>query len=149
MIRYNAKDFARARMHGYSDVFKIINTDLTTAVNNTQQAINLTALSIGDIVDNQVLMEVRTPSTGLTTCTASLGVTGAVTQFLPANDMVAGNLYFVEANTVAPYPTIAASKFLVINFTPGASEALNACTALEVWIWAKIFRITDRTTLQL
>ena len=148
MTRYHLKDLTIARMYGFTDVFKLTNTDLTQSANNTQQSVNLTTLNLGDIVNQEVLLEVRTASTGLATCTASVGVTGAVTQLIGASDCVAGNLYFVPTGSTASYPTIAAGKSLLVNFTPGASEALNACTALELYVWCSITRLTDRNTIQ-
>lgn len=146
MRHYHTKLDQFTRVGGFTDVVAVYNTDLTQAVNNTVQTVNLTtlALALGDIVSPEIIMEVITPSVGLTTCTCSVGVTGALTQFIAAQDMVAGNKYFVPANTVGAYADIAAAKFLTATFTPGAAEALSACTALEVRFWFKISRKADR-----
>lgn len=153
MKNYHLKNVQSSRLGGFTDLWIIKQTaassgDLTQTTNNTQQAITLSALAIGDIVLMDLFMEVRTVGAGLATFTASVGVTGALTQFIAAQDMLAGNVYFAQASSVAPYATIAASKNLVVNFTPGASEALASATALELWIWAKISRLSDRNTIQ-
>lgn len=149
MTRYVLKDITVSRL-GFTTVFQYTQADLTAqTTNNTQFALVLSALNLGDVVDNFMVLEVITPSVGLATCTVSVGVTGALTQFIAASDNTsAGNLYFCPANTVAPYPTIATGKNLVANFTPGSSEPLSNCTALTGRVWATISRATDRQTIQ-
>lgn len=129
----------------FTDLFVIKSTDFTTAVNNTAQSFTLAALAIGDIVEGIGLLEVKTVVAGLVTCTADVGVTGALTQYINGVDCVgAGAIAFVPAGSANPFACIAANKSLLATFHPGAAEALASATAGEVWIWARISRVADR-----
>jgi len=146
MKHYLLKNEQFSRLHGFTDLVIVNSTDFTQSANNTAQALNLNSVDLakGDIVYPQLLIEVRTATVGLATCTVSLGITGAVTQFSSANDTIAGNVYFTPANSVAPYPVVATGKRVIANFVPGASEALTTATAGEYWFWLKISRLADR-----
>lgn len=145
MKHYNQKDVVGAGAPGnYTDLFIITYADFTETTDNTAQAINLLALTIGDEIKD-ALMEVKTNTAGLTTSTVSLGVTGAVTQIIAAsNTLAAGTEYYVPAGTTAKYPVTAADKYLVANGVCGAAEALADATAGEIWFWVSICRKSDR-----
>lgn len=132
---------------GFTDVWRITQTDLTETTNNTTQALTLVTLAVGDIVDQEAfILEVVTNGATLATYTCSLGVTGAVTQILGASNLLAaGAEYYAPAESVARY--VAASSIAVLaTFTPGAAEALASGTALDILIWGRISRKKERST---
>jgi hypothetical protein len=132
---------------GFTDVWRITQSDLTETTNNTTQAITLLALAVGDIVKQEdFVLEVVTNGATLVTYTVSLGITGAVTQILGAsNVLAAGAEYFAPAESVANYPVTSATNLLA-TFTPGAAEALASGTALDILIWGRISRKKERST---
>jgi hypothetical protein len=136
-----------AKLAGYTDVWRVVQADLTETTNNTPQAITLLALKLGDIVlQPDFFIEVVTNGATLATYTVSLGVTGALTQIIGnSNVLAAGAEYFAPANSVAPY-VVAADINLVANFIPGAAEALASGTALDLLIWGRIMRLKERST---
>lgn len=132
---------------GFTDVWRITQTDLTETTNNTTQAITLITLAVGDIVDQEsFILEVVTNGATLVTFTCSLGVTGAVTQILGAsNILAAGAEYFAPAESVARY-VAAASIAIIATFTPGAAEALASGTGTDLLVWGRISRKAERST---
>jgi hypothetical protein len=131
---------------GFTDLFVVTLADATETTDDTDQAIKLLDLAVGDIVYPNVLMEVKSNAAGLTTANASVGINDALTAFVAASSLLAaGNEYFVPAESAPPYATVATGKSLVINLDPGAdTAALSDLTALEVWVWVQISRKSDR-----
>lgn len=123
-------------------------SDFTAA--GTSQTIALTDLAIGDIVLNHAVLYVKTKlaGTSLSAAAASVGVTGATTQFLNAVDVytnatAAGGTFVSGAPSA--YATQAASKQLLLTMaTTGCN--LSALTAGELWIYAKLTRIAEFLT---
>lgn len=141
---------------GFTDLFVVGMThragatDFIETTNDLDQVITLTDLALGDIVWPDSCLLVKTAVAGLTAANASLGVTGAVTQFIANSSLLSGgNKYFVPAGTLAPYATIASSKSLILNIDPAANtEHVSSVTAGELWIYAKISRFADMVTLR-
>ena len=136
---------------GFTDLFVLTHADLTETTDNTAQAIVLTALDIGDVVFPNMLLEVVTNASGgsVSTCTGSVGVTGALTQFIGNSNLLsAGNEYFAPANTVAPYVCVAGSINVEANFIPDSGHDLEDLTAGEFWVWACISRSGERALVK-
>lgn len=130
---------------GYTDLFVVKAADMTSF---SALTINLCALAIGDIVWQEVLLEVKTLVTGPSVApTASVGVTGAVTQMIGVSLVKSGNQYFTPAAAAAAYPTVAASKFLVLDLQAGGGDGA-AATAGEIWVYARISRVAERNTVR-
>ena len=143
MRHYRLKQEERAGI-GFTDLFVLTHADLTEAADNTVQAVVLSALAVGDLVMNNTLLEVRTNANVVAAVTASVGVVGALEQFVAnSNLLAAGSEYFTVINTVAPYVATAAVD-MVANFIPGANDNLLEITAGEFWIWATINRRAER-----
>jgi hypothetical protein len=131
---------------GFTDLFKVTHNDLTMATAATGQTLTLATLRTGDVIFTGLLLEVKEAFAGCTTLTASLGVDGALTQFLAGTTMKS-LACMVPANTVAAYPATATKSFQLAFASPGAGESLVNATAGELWIWATLFRTSDRAIL--
>lgn len=133
-------------MSGFTHNFVLKIADMTTLVNGTK--INLCPLAIGDIVfPSKLLMETRTPIVGPTgTPTASVGITGAVTQFTAASSIIAGATAQIAPTAAAAYVVTAATN-LVLDFEAGGGNGA-AATAGEIWVWVSMALIADRSTLR-
>ena len=133
---------------GFTDVFQVVEADLTTAVDNTVQAITLDQLAIGDVVGNNMILEVRTNANVVASITASVGVTASLLAFIGnSNLLAAGVEYYTQAGTVAPYVATAAIDMLM-NFIPGASDNVAEITTGEWLLWCTISRAADRLSIQ-
>jgi hypothetical protein len=145
MKHYRASTSRQIAAMGYTDLFVVTHADLTTTTNNTAESEVLDALAIGDIVDPKMLLEVKTNANVVASVTASVGVTGALTQFIGnSNLLAAGDEYYAPAGSVGAYATIASGKSLEMNFIPGASNNVDEITAGEFWLWCNISRKSER-----
>lgn len=131
---------------GFTHCFQLLQEHFTETTNNTPQAITLMTLKAGDVFFGQdCMMEVKVNGATLATYTVSLGVTGALTQFIGnSNVLAAGAEYFAPAESVAPY-VATADIALVANGICGAAEALASGTGLEMYIWCKISEKKERS----
>ena len=130
-------------MTGFTDVFVLDKSDMTTLVNGTQ--VTLCKLAAGDIVfPSRMFQEVKTAVTGPTgTPTMSVGVTGTATQFTAATSIIATG---AVAPTSAP-AYVAAATNLIVDFEAGGGNGA-AAAAGEIWVWASISRAADRSVLK-
>jgi hypothetical protein len=144
---------------GFSDLFVIPYTDaaLVAAVaDNTAVAVTLTALALGDVVKQDVIVE---PSIGWTgpsdlTATVSVGVTGTATALTPALTITtAGAATAVSTadtsdnQTNAHYAASTAIN-MIATFTPDADSGIDEFTAGELKIWANISRAASRLRVE-
>lgn len=139
----------------FTHLFVLTHEDLTESTDNTAQSFNLTGvdLVVGDVVQD-VLLDVRTAfakgTAGGTAYTnavnATVGVTGAATQFLGNSDIRSAVPYAV-ANSVAPYAVAATGKKLILVVTPGAGEDALEASAGELHVYARISRKSDRPAI--
>lgn len=137
----------RMKFAGMTDLFVVTHEDLTTATVNTPQAIVLDRLLLGDVVHGRdVFYQTKTPFAGLATCTMSVGLTGALTQFTLATSVLSGP-GATALGSGGGYSVIADID-LVANFVGGAAEGLLAANAGEVLIWFRINRLRDRLRVQ-
>jgi hypothetical protein len=125
--------------------FVIGHADLTETADNTAQSITLMALEFHDVVSHHMIVDVTTAFSGgsVTTCTLSIGVTSALTQFVNGQDVMAAGA-IVPAATVADYPVPSGGKTLYATFTPDASHDLEDLTAGELEIFVTIDRTAER-----
>ena len=146
MKHYLLKD--PAAFAGMTDLFVLTHEDLTESADNTAQAVVLDALNVGDVVFPNMVLDVTENANVVATVTASVGVTGALTQFIGnSNLLAAGSEHYSTANSVAAYVTTSAVN-LEVNFIPGAADNLAEITAGEFWLYACISRKLDRLTLR-
>lgn len=143
MKHYHLKREEQAGI-GYTDLFIVTQADFTEAVDNTNQSITLASLAVGDVVMNNVLLEVRTNANVVAAVTGAVGVTGSTAALLAAaNLLAAGDEYYISGASIAPYVAIAAVDLLFTG-DPGTTDNLAEMTAGEFWIWASISRKADR-----
>lgn len=155
MKHYRLSAAQRAANHGYTDLFVISKADLTTATDNTAQAVTLTALVAGDVVYQDALLDVVSAWTGPSdlTATVSIGVTASATAITAALTLVtagtaaaAGTAALSPTQTNAPY--VASTGINVIaTFTPDADSAVSDFTAGELLVWLKVNRRAERKTI--
>jgi len=147
---------------GKTDLFVIeAGVDLTESTDNTDQVLTLDALAFGDVVQNNVLVEINlalgttaagtgTPSAD-TAVAVSLGVTGAATQFLGASAVfaagaaTAAKTAYASANSVADYPTPTGGKDIIL--TADVTDVDGSLAELnygEIWVWLTIVRWARR-----
>lgn len=137
---------------GFTDLFIVGTTrgasgasDFTEAVDDTDQAITLTALAQGDVV-HEVILDRVTAFAGLTACNASVGVNGALTEFIGSSSLLAAGELTFKGDDQA-YSTPTGGKNLVINMDPAANtQALADLTAGEAYVWVRLTRRADRVT---
>ena len=144
---------------GYTDVFHIPYTDLTAnaAADNTAVAITLDALALGDVVKQDVLVEVRKAWTGPSdlTATVSIGVTSAVTALTPALTITTAGAGTAVKTTDSsdcqtnPHYCAAAAIDMLATFTPDADSGVDEFTAGEVVVWMTIVRAANRASVQI
>ena len=157
MRKYTFTGQQKAAVGGYTDLYVLTDADLTETTVNTDTPVTLDTLNFGDVVEYQSLIEIKTAFAGGTAdnaCTVSLGVTGALTQFIGASAIASGGSYtaaktaYCQAAGGAAYPTPTGGKSLIANFDiTDADGALVDYTAGEIHIWVKISRYNERTTL--
>ena len=156
MRKYNETTFQRTKQ-GWT-LARVITAadDFTESTDNTDQTLTLGTLAMGDVVLDAML-EVRTAignASANMTLAASLGVTGATTQFIGASTLVnagtpaAANTVFCPANTFAAYPTPSGGKSILLTLDiTDADGHLSACATGELWVWLKIDRAGDRALI--
>lgn len=136
---------------GFTDIFIVTHADLTQSTNNTDETETLDAVEFGDLVFYDVLMEILTPFTpapsGDAGVNVTLGVTGAVTQFLgnsaimAAGAATAAKTGYATAAGGAPYVVPTGGKDILATFDiTDADGNLAAYTAGEIAILMKILR---------
>jgi len=129
---------------GWTDLFIVTHADFTTVTDDVAQSITLCPLAIGDVVNNNVLLEVRTNANVVAAVTGSVGVTGSVAALLAASDLLAaGGEYYASGSGIGAYAAIAAVN-LLFTADPGAADNVDEMTAGEFWIWATISRKAER-----
>lgn len=140
---------------GYTDCFVLNHADLTEATDNTDQAVALATLAMGDVVDNNPMVEIVTafdaPSANATLA-VSVGVTSALDTILAAKTLInsgtaaaAGTSFAPSSGLYYPYVTPSGGKTLYANFDiTDADGALADCTQGEIRIWLTISRKADR-----
>lgn len=158
MKHYILNSEARARV-GFTDMFVVKYNDplLTAAVaDNTAVEVPLTALALGDKVEQDVLIEVRTAWAGPAdlTATASVGVVGDTTALTPTlaittagTGLAAGNAV-ASANQTDPAYIASTAINMIVNFTPDADSGIDEFTAGELVVWANISRAADRARVE-
>lgn len=139
-------------MTGYTDLYIIKYTDLTEGTDNTAQALTLETLAAGDIVKQDVLVEVQSAWNGdsALTATVSVGVTSAATALTPALTIcTAGTGAAATAADTSDCQTnahyVSAGIAMLATFTPDADSALDEFTSGELRIWANISRKQNRS----
>lgn len=140
---------------GFTDLFVLTKADLTETADNTAQSITLDALAAGDIVFQDVVVEVKTAWGGHAdlTATLSVGVTSATTALTPAltictagTGAAAGVADTSDCQTNAHYVAASAINMLA-TFTPDADSGLDEFTGGEARIWMRISRQSNRAAL--
>lgn len=133
---------------GANRLFKILYSDLSEGVDDTDETVTLEALAEGDVVKD-VRAVLKTDFAGITACNASIGVTSAVTTFSANTSILSGGGIPCAAATVHPYVS-PGSVSLLVNFDPaGNGDALDELTAGELWVFATIIKKADLDRLQL
>ena len=128
----------------FTHLFILTKSDFSVGFSNKQ--ITLAALNVGDVVFPGILQEIKTYVTGPTGApTASLGVTGAGTQFTAASSVVsAASKLIVPGEAVPPYAANAATN-LIVDLQVGGGDGA-AATAGELWFWVQMSLASDRST---
>lgn len=120
-------------------VLTITHTDLTEATANTAQAVNVgAALPAGaNVLYAQAYLTTQFTGGSVSTCTMSLGITGATTALMNALNVLGGTAsawYSVGGGTATrPYGNYD-GKQIIATFTPDSSHALDALTAGSVTV---------------
>lgn len=120
-------------------------SDFTATTNDLDQAIDLLDLEEGDMVHEVVLLK-KESAVGLTALNASVGVNGALTEFIGSTSMLAAGPKSKIGDDQA-YAVGSGGKTLQINIDPGANgENVAALTAGEFVVLARITRWRDLIT---
>ena len=154
MRHYKFRADQIAASGGFTDLWIVTHADLTTTANNTDETETLDAIEFGDIVHYDCLMEILTPFTpapsGDAGVNVTLGVTGAVTQFLgnsaimAAGAATAAKTGYAPAAAGVPYVVPTGGKDLLATFDiTDADGNLAAFTAGELAILMKITRYSE------
>ncbi len=120
-------------------VLTITHADLTEDTNNTAQAINVgAALPAGaNVLFAQAYLTTQFTGGSVSTCTMSLGISGATTALMNALNVLGGTAaawYSVGGGTATrPYGNFSEAQVLA-TFTPDASHNLAALTAGSVTV---------------
>ena len=140
-------------MTGFTDLFVITHADLTEATDNTDQTIDLDAVAYGDVVKQDVLLEIKTAfdtASADESLTASIGVNGALTQFIGAVSLITAGTAVTTAQAYVPvthaaYAVPAGGKTLQAKFDiTDADGALADHSAGELRLWMNIQRASER-----
>lgn len=148
---------AQAAAMGYTDLFVIPYTDLTAAAiaDNTAKSITLDALAVGDMVKQDVLVQITTVWAGPSdlTGTVSVGVTSATTALTPTLTLItagtgtAVNTSNTSANQTNAHYVATAAIDMLAEFTPDADSGVDEYTAGEVRIFMNISRAASRAAI--
>lgn len=148
LIRLNDNQFSK---EGWTHLFKFTYEDLTESTDNTDQALTIMALVEGDLVmTDKCFIDTVTDPAGLTALNLSLGVTGALEQFVAAGSVLAAaDPNVLVGKDATAYATVIAGKNLVLNADPGANtQALADLTAGEWHVWFTLSKRADRANVQ-
>lgn len=159
MRHYNLKALQHTKA-GLTDLFIITAADGIAAsgssTDNTDCTVTLATLAFGDVVRNHAICEIKTAATPIPSAdcalSCSVGVTGAVAQFISAFAVITAGAAIGVETTYAPgaavgdYAVPSGGKDLLFTFDiSDADGAVADITTLEIWVWLGISRKADRS----
>lgn len=128
---------------------------LAESTDNTAATVVLEGLVLGDVVEQDFHVDIKTAWAGAAalTATVSVGVVGDATAITPAltittdgTGTAAGNGNS-SANQTDPAYRATTGINLIATFTPDADSAVDGFTAGELLIWGSIRRWADRSVI--
>lgn len=152
MRHYLLNAAQKAANPGFTDCFVIPYTDLTEGTDNTAESVTLDGLVLGDVVQQNVLVDITAAWNGdaALTGTVSVGVVGDTTALTPAltiatagTGTAVGNGNQSASQTDAAYRASTGVN-LVAEFTPDSDSANDEYTAGEIRIYMNISRFASR-----
>lgn len=145
MRHYRLKEEERA-LHGYTDLVIVEHTDFAEDTDDTAETITILALAANDIVRGDVVADVRTAVAGLTACTLDVG-RGSAGNSNAYHDGVDATTAQAYAATADP-ARVDGTEELSMTLDPASNgENLGETSAGEIWVWANIWRESDRAPM--